>query len=250
MQVVVDSLLTTYDRKGKGKTVLLLHGWGDNSNTFTHLSAALDSQYEIVSLDLPGFGQTQTPPEVWDLDSYASFIKSFTDKLGIKHVYSIVGHSNGGALAIRGLAQGSLQADKLVLIAASGVRPVKTLRRLALMVIAKVGKVATFWLPSQKRQSLRKKLYGVAGSDMLVAPNLQATFKKTVRQDVQADAKQLTQPTLLIYGAKDRAVPLQDGKRYLQLITHSHLEILPEAEHFVHHNQAAKVEALIKEFLA
>jgi pimeloyl-ACP methyl ester carboxylesterase len=80
-------------------------------------------------------------------------------------------------------------------------------------------------------------------------PQLQETIKKTVRQDVQADASKISVPTLLIYAADDHAVPQSSGKRYQQLIANSQLEIIPEAGHFVHHDQPDKVTALIERFL-
>src|ERR1700729_4223410 len=114
MQVVVDSLLTQYERQGKGKAVLVLHGWGDNSKGWQAAGAELAKNFDVVIVDLPGFGGTQAPKETWGLDDYAVFAEDFLKKVGIKP-FGIVAHSNGGAIAIRGLAHGKLQTDKLVL---------------------------------------------------------------------------------------------------------------------------------------
>jgi pimeloyl-ACP methyl ester carboxylesterase len=160
-----------------------------------------------------------------------------------------VAHSNGGALAIYGLAHKQLQADKLVLIGAAGIRDRQKTKRLLIKIIAKTGKTATFWLPVEKRQKLRKRLYGVVGSDMLLVPHMQETFKQTVRQDVQEEASQLKLPTLLIYGQNDRATPPLYGEIYQQLIKGAKLQIVPDAGHFVHHDQPAQSMELIREFL-
>src|SRR5689334_4037297 len=122
MQVVVDSLLTRYTREGKGKQVLLLHGWGDSAAGFRVLQHALAKKYCVTAVDLPGFGGTQAPPAPWGLDDYAQFVAHFFTKIEDKPVYAIVGHSNGGAIAIRGLGSGVLNADKLVLLASAGIR--------------------------------------------------------------------------------------------------------------------------------
>jgi len=249
MQIVVNSLLTNYMQSGAGQVVLLLHGWGDDQTTFSGLMMKLSNKYKLISIDLPGFGKTEPPKDVWTLDNYAGFVNAFLDKLKIGQVYAIIGHSNGGALAIRGLAQGKLNAEKLILLASSGVRNSHTAKRFAIKTIAKTGKVATFWLPYGKRQALRKKLYGVVGSDMLVAPHLQETFKNTVRQDIQNDAKILKLPTLLIYGDKDKATPLSDGKILANHIKGSKLEVISGAGHFVYQDEPDKVETIIKEFL-
>ena len=241
--------MTNYTLTGKGRLVLLLHGWGDSSAGLAGLTNALEKNYRVLAIDLPGFGATQVPKETWDLDNYSEFLKALLKKLELGQPYSVIGHSNGGALAIRALGLKDLQPKKLVLLAASGIRNKKQSKMLILKIIAKTGNIATIWMPERYRQSLRKSLYDTAGSDMLVAPQLEETFKKTVRQDVQADAKQIKIPTLLIYGADDQAVPPEHGLKFNDLIAGSQVEIIPNAGHFVHNDAAQKVTELIEDFL-
>ena len=229
--------------------MLILHGWGDSAKGLKELAGRLDKNYQVLALDLPGFGATAAPKGVWDLDDYARFVSAVSSKLGLEQPYAVVGHSNGGALAVRAVSLKELRPEKLVLMAASGVRTNSRVKRAFIKFIAKTGNIATIWMPEHYRQALRKSLYGVAGSDMLVVPALQETFKKTVRQDVQADAVALDVPTLLIYAANDDAIPLADGKQYHSLIKGSRLEVIPEAGHFVHLDQPQKVAALIEDFL-
>ena len=250
MQVVVDDLITNCELSGKGKLVLLLHGWGDSLQGLHDLHAELSKKYQVLAVDLPGFGNTEAPKAVWDLDNYSHFLVDLLKKLELKELYAVIGHSNGGALAIRAISLGLLKPDRLILLAASGVRTSQQTKRLALKVIAKTGNAATLWMPERYRQALRKSLYGAAGSDMLVMPQLQETFKKTVRQDIQADARALDVPTLLIYAADDHAVPPQDGRRLQQLITDSKLEIISDSGHFVHLDQPKKVLSLVEGFLS
>lgn len=246
---MVDDLVTQYSLTGEGEVILLLHGWGDSSLGLINLNAQLTKNYCVVALDLPGFGGTQLPQHVWGLDDYASFVHDFMAKLGFDHPFAIIGHSNGGAIAIRGCALKLFKPTKLILLAASGVRTTHSKRRLLFNVIAKIGTTTTFWLPAHYRQTLRARLYNAAGSDLLAVGGLQETFKKTVRQDVQADAAQLVLPTLLIYAANDQAVPVEYGQRYHSLIKSSQFEIIKGAGHFVHLDQPAQVQQLIEKFL-
>lgn len=250
MNIVVDNLLTNYQLTGKGPLLLLLHGWGDNLKGLSGLSKELSGHYKVLAVDLPGFGGTQPPKAVWGLDEYAGFVDSLLKKLDLKQPYAVIGHSNGGALAIRAISLGRLRPQKLVLLAASGIRSGASAKRVLLKIVAKTGNLATLWMPERYRRALRQSLYGVAGSDMLVVPQLQETFKKTVRQDVQADAAKLDLPTLLVFGRADRAVPLADGRAYNRLIKNSKLEIIDDAAHFAHLDQPAAVKAKIEEFLA
>ncbi len=248
MQIIVDNLAVKYELIGKGKTVVMLHGWGDNHTTFNLLAAYLSSQYQLLALDLPGFGSSQPPKSPWNLDNYANLIAAVISKLNLKP-YAFIGHSNGGALVIRGLSLGNLKADRLVLIASAGIRNSQPTKRLLTKTIAKAGKATTFWLPREVRQHLRTKLYGTIGSDLLVVPELAATFKLTVSQDVQADAGQLTLPTLIINADHDPAIPLSDGLRFHNLISGSRFEVLNSTTHFIHQEQAEIVAKLILGFL-
>ncbi|GAC1500147.1 MAG: hypothetical protein NVS1B10_03500 [Candidatus Saccharimonadales bacterium] len=83
----------------------------------------------------------------------------------------------------------------------------------------------------------------------MLKPELGETFKKTVAQDVQSDAKNIKIPTLLIYGQNDDAVPVADGRHYNHLIMDSKLEVLAGSGHFVHIDKTQEVNKLITEFL-
>lgn len=249
MQVIVDSLLASYVREGKGETVLLLHGWADSAAGLSGLLKSLQGRYDVIALNLPGFGGTAAPKTPWGLDEYAQFTAHFLDKIGVKRVHAIVAHSNGGALAIRGLAQGQLEAAKLVLLGSAGIRNVYKGRNRALRIMAKTGKLFTLPLPPAAKKKLRQKVYKTIGSDMLVAEHLQETFKRVVTDDVQADARQLSLPVLLIYGEADDATPVSYGKQFHQLIEGSRLETLPGAGHFVHLDRPGEVERAVLEFL-
>lgn len=247
-QVIVDSLLAKYVVSGKGRTILLLHGWGDSSSGLSGLQDQLSKKYKVIALDLPGFGGTQAPSADWDLSDYARFIGNFLKKIDEK-IYAIIGHSNGGAIAIRGLSKGDFKSEKLVLMAAAGIRGTDKTRNKVLRLVAKTGKALTRPLPRAAKNRLRRKVYSTIGSDMLVAEHLQGTFKKVVADDVRGDATKIDLPTLLIYGGADQATPAWYGETYHRLIRGSKLEVLPEAEHFLHLDQPQTVVKEIEEFL-
>lgn len=253
MQVVVDSLLTHYETAGLtkgGPLVVLLHGWGDSAAGLKGLQAALAERYAVIALDLPGFGTTEAPHGVWGLDEYAKFVAAFLHKINAGPVAVLAGHSNGGAIALRGLGKGYLHADKLILLASAGIRGEYKGRVKALRYLAKAGKALTMPLPKSVQQKIRKKAYHTIGSDMLVAEHLQETFKKVVTDDTRADAESLTVPTLLLYGEQDDATPVRYGELYHECIDNSTLEILPGAGHFVHIDRAKEVLQAIEEFIA
>src|SRR5580700_3237923 len=122
MQVVVDNLLTNCELTGKGKLVLLLHGWGDSLQGLQQLHTQLAKHYRVLSVDMPGFGATEAPKDVWSLDNYSHFVADLIKKLELPSPYAAIGHSNGGAVVIRAVSLGAIAPERIVLLAASGIR--------------------------------------------------------------------------------------------------------------------------------
>lgn len=249
MNVIVDGLLTAYAKTGKGKIVVLLHGWGDRGAGLASMQAELAKNFTVVTPDLPGFGATEAPPAAWDVTDYARFVQDFLEKLAIRSVYAFVAHSNGGAIAVRGLGQGILQADRLVLLASAGVRSRYDGHHKAQRLLVKAGKALTTPLPDSAKRRLRRKVYDAVGSDMLVAEHLQETFKRVVTDDVQADAGKITMPILLLYGEQDKATPVRYGELFHERMAASTLEVLPGAGHFLYLDRPHETMKAIKEFL-
>jgi pimeloyl-ACP methyl ester carboxylesterase len=236
VKVVVNNQLVNYRLNGQGKLIILLHGWGDNISGLKSLDEELAKFYQVLAIDLPGFGESELPKKPWRLNDYAQLVAGEIKKLELEEPFAAIGHSNGGAVLIKAVSQKIIIPSKLILIAASGVRTGQTLKRITLSIFAKTGNLATIWLPERYRMSLRSTLYGMAGSDMLIVPELRETFKLVV-------------PTLLIYAENDQAAPISVGKTYNKLINNSKLEIVASSGHFIHLDQPEQTLSLITEFL-
>lgn len=249
MQVIVNGLLTHYECIGKGKVVLVLHGWGDDSRNWQQLQKTFSQDYQVLTVDLPGFGGSGTPEDTWSLDAYAVFVNDFLLKVGIPKVHAIIGHSNGGAIAIRGLAKGLLHTEQLVLLGGAGIRNEQKGRNQALRYFTKAGKALTAPLPRKAKKSLRQKVYRSVGSDMLVAEHMQETFKKVISDDVREDASRIIVPTLLVYGADDTDTPPRYGNLFHERMKNSKLEVMQNAGHFVYQDRPVETAKLIQEFL-
>lgn len=247
MHVLVDELVINYERLGSGPTVLLVHGWADSLSTFYDIQRSLGKNYDVVSLDLPGFGQSTQPRKAWNLDNYAQFLSSFCIKLRL-NIFGIVGHSNGGAIVIIGLSNKYISANKLVLLSSAGIRNKQLVKKQTLKVVAKSGKALTTVLPGSIKNHIRQRFYGRIGSDLLIAPGMEETFKLVIGQDVQDQASTLNLPTLIIYGQNDKVTPVEYGQLLAEKIKGSELKVLDNAEHFVQSDQPYQVEKLIREF--
>ncbi len=248
MQAVIDSLLVNYTDVGKGPVVLMLHGWGSSGPLFKPLSSELTKYFRVVIPDLPGLGNSERPKEPWDLARYAEFVGEFLKKAKVKPSV-IVAHSNGAAIAIKGLASKEFETDKLVIIGGAGIRPKQTSRKLVLNIVAKTGKAATLVLPKGKRKKIRDAYYKKIGSDYRLLEGMEETFNKVVGEDVLQLSKQISVPTLLIYGENDESTPVTYGHLYHEAFPNSTLEIVGGAGHYVFADKPDKVSALVKDFL-
>lgn len=249
MKIIVQNLSIEYQDRGIGKVILFLHGWQDNLHTFDSLAKYLSPTNRIVRIDLPGFGKSEVPNEHWDLDNYVQFVKNFIQKLNLS-VDTIVGHSFGGRITIKGSATKKLQPHKIILIGSAGLAKNRTFRNSVLKSFAKIGGWITnipplfFW-----REKLRKKIYRIIGSDYLNVGALKDTFLKIISEDLSMSAKKITMPTLLIWGESDAETPLSDGKQLSRLIRNSKLKVISGAGHLVHREKSQEVAKLVQEFL-
>jgi len=251
MKIIVSGLATEYTDEGEGPALLFLPGWMNTLHTFDELALLLASKYRIIRLDFPGFGGgTEFPPLDWHVGDYASFVRNFTAKIGLTS-YVLVGHSFGGRVAIKGVAQGILRPSRLILVASAGVAMHRTSRNRFLTLIAKVGKglmhIPPFFI---WRGYLRKKLYERLGSDYLAAGALSRIYLNTIKEDLTEYARKISIPTLLIWGSEDNMTPLKDGKLFAELIPDSKIEIFTGIGHSPHRDCPHEVSRLITEFLA
>lgn len=249
MNVVVNGLMANYQKAGTGeKTLVFLHGWGDTSATFAGLMEKLQNRYKVLSLDLPGFGGSQMPERAWGVQDYANFVKDWLKKIDVSEVHAIIGHSYGGSIAIAGTGNHTLRPKRLVLVAASGIRGVHRVRRAVLRGSAKVVKVPLKLLPGHLQRRLKRKVYQTIGSDAMLLPHMELTYKRLMSEDLRTVAKGINVPTLLVYGSKDKDTPVKYGRLFHSAIPKSRLEVV-NAGHFVHQEIPDELAGMVDDFL-
>ncbi len=248
MNVIVNGLLVNYQKAGKGPLVLCIPGWGDTLATYKELTSELVKHHTVLVPDLPGFGGSQTPDVAWSLGNYIDFINDWLKKIGVKDIYALVGHSYGGSLAIKAVGEGQLKPKRLVLISSAGIRNNRGLRKTSLKAFAKVAKVPLKLLPGSASRKIKGRLYKSLGSDIMLLPHMEATFRKIIGEDVLDEASKIKTPTLLIYGYQDTATPPRFGQLFQTAIPNSKLELL-RGGHHIHQDEPVQVSEMIEDFL-
>lgn len=247
MQVLVDDLVINYEIIGKGRSVLFIHGWGDDLNNLKKAFDSLSKSYQLIFIDLPGFGKSESPKGGLNIADFAKLTQGFCQKLNLQP-YGLVGHSFGGAVSIKILANNYLNPDKLILLDASGIREVNK-SKLFIKTVSKASKLLVSPLPYNLKNNLKKQFYNKIKSDYLLNEGMKETFKKIISEDLSHDASLIKNDTLIIYGEEDPETPIRYAYLFHELIKNSTLEIIGSASHYVYLDQKEKVIKLVKDFL-
>lgn len=86
--------------EGEGPPLLLLHSYWGNLLLFDDLAKAFSKTRKVIRIDLPGHGNSSTPPSGYRFDSFAGILNELLDRLNIEEKVSIIGHSMGGYIAM------------------------------------------------------------------------------------------------------------------------------------------------------
>lgn len=96
----------------KGKTIVLLHGWGQNIEMMKPIGDSLSNDFNILIVDLPGFGLSSEPTYVWEIKDYVECIHELLKSLKIEKPI-MIGHSFGGKITL--LYSSMYETEKIVL---------------------------------------------------------------------------------------------------------------------------------------
>lgn len=242
----IDNQNIYYQKLGRGKNLILLHGWGHDVSSFWGLVDLLKNQFTIWLIDLPGFGRSELPKKAFDTKDYAQILAAFIKKNDIKNL-TILGHSFGGKVAIKLARNYPKLVSKLILIGSSGIKPDPSVKRLLIYPLAKI---VHYLIPDifNLKTIIRKKFYRKIESDYENAGLMKISLMKTLKEDLTDDLSHIKTESLLIWGEKDRAVPLKYGKKIYQLIENSKLVVLEEMGHFLHIHNPERVAYYVKDF--
>ena len=251
MNVTVDNLTLRYETVGEGPDILLLHGWGSSLDAFAWLTGRLAKRYRVTALDFPGFGQSQMPPEAWDVEAYAALTLRFMQAVGLQDPI-MIGHSFGGRVIIKLCGTGRVKPQKIVLLDAAGVRHKPSFKARLRTRCFKTAKWALTRKPWAKAcaPTLEKVRTHFGSADYNSAPPvLRQTLVKVVNEDLTPLLPHITASTLLIYGERDTATPVAVAKLMEQAIPDAGLCVIPGAGHWAFVEQPGRVAAILDSFL-
>lgn len=250
----IDGVKLAYQDYGQGEPILFLHGFGQSSFSWRNVARDLSEQLNrrCICLDLMGFGASDKPPgESYRLARQAYLVSSFISQLGLKSL-SLVGHSYGGGISLILVCQlstiSSFSITSLALIdsicypqrfpcfikslqipivrwLALRLIPARVLVRFSLAACYMSGESITDEAVSEYSSALKSRGAGEA---------LIATAENMLPEEVDPlvdSYRSILIPTFILWGDKDKIVPLKLGKRLHSDIASSSMRILDHCGH-------------------
>ena len=226
------SLRLHYTDCGEGHPILLLHGWGCNTDTFNAVHPFLEARFRVLTVDFAGFGQSDEPEDVWGVEEYTRSIEALAKAEGVENPI-LIGHSFGGRVSIVYASRNKVQ--KVMLIDAAGVKPRRSLTYYRKVYTFKLLKrLAPIFLGKARAEQMIQARRAKAGSSDYnqASPMMRRVLSKVVNEDLCHLMPKITAPTLLFWGENDTATPLADAKKMEKLIPDAGLVTVAGAGHF------------------
>lgn len=267
--VEIEGVRVHYQEAGAADApaVLLIHGFCASNFVWNEALVPLaDEGFRVIAPDLIGFGFSGKPREGrYTIETQARMICGLMDALGVERA-AFVGSSYGGAISAVCALDHAERVERLVLV--GSVSNDEIVRR-PLMRFASTPLVGELIAPVllDARQFVKQRLRttyaaqnGYLLSDTRVAAHrlplrAAATHRAILRTirgwsatRIEREAARIRQPTLLVWGAEDDAVPLHHGERLHKLIKDSRLFVFPDCGHLPQEERPREFAALVAEF--
>jgi pimeloyl-ACP methyl ester carboxylesterase len=238
---------------GEGPPLLMLHGAGGNRG-FTRAVTQLAARYTVWAPTHPGFGKSGDAEWMDGVDDLARFHLWFMDAAGLRRPH-VIGHSLGGWTAAEMAAMSPGAIDRLVLVAAAGLKPEHAeildifflspaqLRDLNVHDPATVPEWEEFFGRTPTPPELE-----IAERNREMTARL--TWKPYMHNPRLARfLPRVTNPALIVWGKDDRIVPVECGELYRRGLPNATLTVLEKCGHLPPIEQPDAFARLVLDFL-
>jgi pimeloyl-ACP methyl ester carboxylesterase len=255
--ITTDQGIVHYEVYGRGKPVILLHGWLGSWGLWQETMAYLGAFYRTYALDFWGFGESGKKRETYAVQDFVGLVNQFMLQLGIVHA-PLVGHSMGGTVSLSVAIQHPERVSKVVVVGSpivgsslafplklAGYRPIAFLL-FNMMGLFRTGvRVASPFICRDPRFP--------AMMDRDLSRTTVESFLRSIaslrRTDLRPSLNQVNVPCLGMYGAKDIIVHPLQWQPMQQGIKQVRIEHFPTAGHFMMLEEPADFSQRLKKFL-
>jgi len=257
---------------GEGAPVLFVHGLsGSWQNWLENMPVIAQAGYRSIAVDLPGFGESEMPREKISISGYGRWVAALLEELDVGPV-ALVGNSMGGFIGAEVAIKHPALVERLVIVSAAGIsiehqrnEPVLG----ALYRTERIGEIMLAWFVARaerfsRRPGLRKNAmrFVAAHPDRLPAalvseqlrgagkPGFLPALDALTDYPIRDRLPDIACPTLVVWGARDRLVPVRDADVFEELIPDARKVVFEDTGHVAMFERPERFNRLLLDFLA
>ncbi len=266
MYTMINNFQMYYEERGSGLPLLLIHGYPLNHDMWRPQISALSAEVRVIAPDLRGHGSSEAdlPPmahsQAYSMAMHADDCAALLDALGITQPIVIAGLSMGGYIAFAFLRSYPERVAGMILAAtrAGADLPATRDNRTTAIITAReagIAPVIEAMIPKLLSPAVERLHPGLPNrlAEIMANNSLEAIIGDQLgmmeRPDSTPFLEHISVPTLLIHGADDQIIPLEDMQDMEAKIPQAELQIIPDAGHMVNLEQPQGFNQAVRDFL-
>ena len=224
-------------QKGKGKDLLLLHGYLSSKEAFAAQVAYFSRFFRVTAIDFLGFGGSRALTSAFSVGDYAEWLQTVMLALGVLKPH-VIAHSFGCRVAVKAACGEPGLFDKIVLTGPAGV-------------ILKRGikyrfKVGTYRFVKKFAPAFAERKFG-SKEYRTLSPIMKESYKKIVNEDLRACARGVFNEVLIVEGKDDRVTTRAEAEEYLHCFPKGTMRMI-EGGHFAFAENPVSFNLITEEF--
>jgi pimeloyl-ACP methyl ester carboxylesterase len=255
--ITTDQGIVHYEAYGRGRPVILLHGWLGSWGIWQESLAYLGIYYRTYALDFWGFGESGKKRDSYAIGDFVDLVDQFMEQLGILRA-PLVGHSMGGTVSLSVAIQFPGRVSKVVVIGSpvvgsslalllklAGYHPIAYMVHNMLWLLKLGIRITAPFITRDKRwpDMIGRDLSSTTLESFLFSI---ASLRRT---DLRSQVGKISVPAMGVYGHRDVIVSPREWKTFLEGIPHARIERFRQAGHFPMLDQPTNFMHTLKDFL-
>lgn len=238
--ITTDQGIVHYEVYGRGRPVILLHGWLGSWGLWQETMGYLGRYYRTYALDFWGFGESGKKRETYAVQDFVSLVDQFMEQLGIVNA-PLVGHSMGGTVSLSVAIKYPQRVSKVVvvgspIVGSSLALPLKLAgyRGIAFMLFNMMGAFRLAMRIASPIICRDERFADMMDRDLsrTTLESFLLSIASLRRTDLRPLLGEITVPAMGIYGDRDVIVHPRQWEPMKKGISHAHIERFSSAGHF------------------
>jgi pimeloyl-ACP methyl ester carboxylesterase len=255
--ITTDQGSVHYEVFGRGRPVILLHGWLGSWGLWQETMAILGRFYRTYALDFWGFGESGKKRETYTVQDFVQLVDQFMDQLGITEA-PLVGHSMGGTVSLLAAIHFPHRVSKVAVVGSpmvgsslSWLLKLFARRGIGLLVYHNIWLFKLSYHMLAPLYSKDPNWASMMDRDIsqITLESFQRSIASLRQTDVRPNLPRIKIPAMGMFGAKDIVVNPRQWKPMLAGIPHARIERFRDAGHFIMLDEPTRFIKNLKDFL-